>query len=185
MRTMILLLCLLPVASLCAAEPLESGRGRGERVPSFYVRAVTGPLRHKTVCYVCRNGARPVVMVLMRDIEHPTASLLQGIDKIVDGHRADGLRSFGVLLSDDSRKATSRVQTLSFNAKLAVPLTVGSETVGEESCQDVHPDATLTVVLYRKQRVVEAFAFRAGELDKEGVEDVLAAVRVFIEPDES
>jgi hypothetical protein len=184
MRTTILLLCLLPAVSLRAAEPLESGRRRGEKVPSFYVRAVTGPLRNRTVCYVCRNGARPVVMVLMRDIERPTAPLLKGIDKIVDAHRADGLRSFGVLVSDDSRSATSRVQTLSFDAKLAVPLTVGSVTVAEEGCQDLHPDAAMTVVLYREQRVVESFAFRKGELDKDGVGTVLAAVRAFIEPDD-
>ncbi len=40
----------------------------GEEVPSFYVRTVTGPLAGKSVCYVCRHGDRPVVMVLLREL---------------------------------------------------------------------------------------------------------------------
>ena len=48
---------------------LNSGRAVGEYVPTFYSRAVTGPLMNKSICYVCRNGARPVVMILMRRVE--------------------------------------------------------------------------------------------------------------------
>ena len=51
-----------------AEPPLRSGRAVGEYVPTFYVRAVNGPLMNKSVCFVCRNGSRPVVMVLLQEM---------------------------------------------------------------------------------------------------------------------
>ena len=41
----------------------------------------------------------------------------------------------------------------------------------------------MTVVLYRQQKVVESFAFRAGELDGQGSRRVLRAVEQFIRTD--
>ena len=51
-----------------AAEPiaeqklLTSGPAAGKEGPSFFVRAITGPQMNRSVCFVCRNGDRPVVM---------------------------------------------------------------------------------------------------------------------------
>ena len=76
--------------------PLESGLKVGEHVPSFYTRAVTGPLMNKSVCYVCRNGQRPVVMVLMRRIDAELKPLMKSLDRLVDGNRAAGLGRDGI-----------------------------------------------------------------------------------------
>jgi hypothetical protein len=45
---------------------LESGPKTGSTINQFFVRAVTGPHRNRSVCYVCRYGSRPVVMVLLQ-----------------------------------------------------------------------------------------------------------------------
>lgn len=162
-------------------KPLDSGRKVGETIPSFYSRAVTGPLANKSVCYVCRNGGRPVVMVLLRRMDPELKPLLQNLSRLVDRNRAAGLRGFGVLLSADAFKATSKVQTFAFNHKVTMPLTVGGEGIGFAACQNVHPDAAVTVVLYRRTKVVDRFAFRAGELDKPQVKAVLNRVKKLIE----
>ena len=47
------------------AMPLQSGPETGATIHSFFVRAVTGPHRNRSVCYVCRYGTRPVVAVFM------------------------------------------------------------------------------------------------------------------------
>src|SRR5262245_11499857 len=94
---------------------LQIGLRVGDKVPTFYVRAITGPLKNKSVCYVCRNGDRPVVMVLVRETSPELAKLLKGIDEQVDRHRADGLRSFGVFLAQDSQQLLPKVQTLAFD----------------------------------------------------------------------
>src|SRR5258708_1314941 len=92
-----------------SAAPLQSGLKVGEKVPTFYVRAITGPLKNKSVCYVCRNGDRPVVMLFIRQITPELKRLLKGIDGEVDQHRASGLRSFGVFLAGDNKELLPQV----------------------------------------------------------------------------
>lgn len=162
------------------SRPLQSGLQVGERVPTFYVRAITGSLKNKSVCYVCRNGDRPVVMLLMRDAMPELAKLLKGIDAIVDENRAVGLRSFGVFLGGEGSEGQgllSRVQTLAFDENIALPLTISAAPVDGPPGQKVHPAAAVTVVLYRDQRVVSNFAFRTGELTAKHIAAVLESVR--------
>ena len=99
-------------ASPLPKPTLQSGREVGETVPRFYVRAVTGPLANRSVCYVCRNGDRPVVMVLLRDCLPELPPLLTGLDEVIDQNRAVGLRGFGVLIAPDQQTAVSKLQTL-------------------------------------------------------------------------
>lgn len=164
----------LPAGEEAPRATLQSGRAIGERVPQFYVRAVTGPLMNRSVCYVCRNGDRPVVMVFLREVVPGTAELLKEIDRCVDAHRADGLKGFCVLLSEDSRAATSRLQTLAFDNTLALPLTWTSSQIETGANQNLHAEAAVTVVLYRDQHVVSATAWRKDELTRPAINKVLA-----------
>jgi hypothetical protein len=162
-----------------AAAPLNSGPGLGEYVPTFYSRAVTGPLMNKSVCYVCRNGQRPVVAVFVRSFEPKLKSLLQNIDRVVDRNRLIGLRSFSVKLGSDPFRDISAVQTFSFNNKIDMPFTVASEAVAVPSCQNIHSNAAITVVFYRKRRVEKTFVFRTGEMTTDEVRTVIQGVKDF------
>ena len=162
-----------------SARPLDSGRRVGDYVPTFYMRVVTGPLMNKSVCYVCRNGGRPVVMVLLRRLEPKLRPLLRNIDRLVDKNRIGGLRSFGVLLSAEPLKAVSSVQTFSFNNKISMPLSVAPDTVASPVCQAIHTDAAVTIVLYRRRRVESKFSFRAGEMALEDVRNIIRHIREF------
>lgn len=173
----------LCVGSGAAAEgprPLQSGRPVGDPVPTFYVRAVTGPLQNRSVCYVCRNGARPVVMVLLRNVDREVPKLLRALDREIDRHRADGLRGFVVLLEDDLRKAVPVLQTMAFDHDLQLPLTTAPVAIETAACQNVHPDAAVTVVLYRNRTVKRRFAFRAGELNERSIDRIVEAVRTML-----
>jgi hypothetical protein len=167
------------VSLLLAADKLpalKSGLQVGEKVPTFYVRAITGPLQSRSVCYVCRNGDRPVVMVLVREVTPELKKLLKGIDELVDAHRAEGLRSFGVFVARDSKALLPAVQTLAFEEKLHLPLTISAASIEGAAGQNLHPDAELTVILYRDQKVTANFAYRAGELTADEIARVLTAV---------
>jgi hypothetical protein len=164
-----------------ADEPLESGRPVGEKMPQFYVRAVTGPLMNRSVCYVCRNGERPVAMVFLRSIGPNTDALLKDLDQAVDRNRAAGLRGVGILVGDDQRDAVSKLQTLSFDNMLTLPLAVAPAQIELPTNQNLHSDADVTVVLYRKLQVESRFAFRKGELDKAGIERIHAAIEALLE----
>ncbi|MCA9114310.1 MAG: hypothetical protein KDA79_04440 [Planctomycetaceae bacterium] len=160
-------------------QPLVSGRTTGEYIPQFYSRVVTGPLMNRSVCFVCRNGQRPVVMVLVRQLEPGLKPLLRNIDRLVDRNRTTGLRSFGVHLSNDPFRSISQVQTFSFTNRIQMPLTVSTDAVASESCQNLHPEAAVTVVLYQRRRVIERFAFRENELTFDRVREVIQAVKQF------
>lgn len=180
---LVLAICGLASLSLLmgADEPLVSGRPVGEKMPQFYVRAVTGPLMNRSVCYVCRNGERPVAMVFLRSLGPNVDALLKDIDQTVDRNRAAGLRGVGILVGDDQRDAVSKLQTLSFDNMLTLPLAVAPAQIELATNQNLHSDAEVTVVLYRKLQVESRLAFRKGELDAEGIARVHAAIDALLE----
>ena len=154
----------------------------GDRVPSFYVRAVTGPHANKSVCYVCRYLDRPVAMIVVRSFSPGLTELLRGIDTVVDESRSVGLRSFVVFVAPtnppdaDSRTLFARVQTLGFDEKLSIPLTVAA-AFDDASSHPGTPPADVTVVLYRRQQVVTSVGLRRDELTKPKIDDLLARLR--------
>ncbi|MFN0052694.1 MAG: hypothetical protein ACKV0T_10920 [Planctomycetales bacterium] len=165
------------------SSELKSGLQVGEKVPTFYVRAITGPLKNKSVCYVCRNGNRPVVMLLVREVTPELTRLLKEVDQMIDSHRAAGLRGFGVFLARENQNLLPTVQTLAFNERLGLPLTISAAPADGPAGQKVHPDAEVTVILYRELSVTANFAFRQGELTNEKLSQVLEAVAALAEED--
>jgi len=147
----------------------------GDEVPSFYVRTVTGPLAGKSVCYVCRHGDRPVAMVLLRELGPESTALLKELNQTVDRHRADGLRCFAVLVTGAPQREAPRLQTLAFDEKLDLPLTLAGEAVATEAALNVEPDASITVILYENRHIVSRFAHRSGACDAAARRDIVSA----------
>lgn len=158
--------------------------GESDRIPEFYSRVVTGPLMNKSVCFVCRNGARPVVMVFVRNTTAPVQRLLRNVDIIVERHRGDGVRSFGVYLSPQPSQAdVSRVQTFAFEGRVKMPLVVAPEEVASAAQQNVAAGAAVTVVCYRNRRSVYRMELQADELDVAHMRPLLKQVLDFAEAD--
>ena len=160
-----------------SAEPLRSGLQAGEKVRPFYVRAITGPLKNKSVCYVCRNGDRPVVMIVIRKITPELKTLIKGIDGEIDQHRAAGLRAFGVFLAGDGNELLPQVQTLAFDGKINLPLTIAAAPFDGSAGGTIHPEAAVTVMLYRDQIVTSNFAYRPFELHDREIDRILKGIR--------
>lgn len=149
----------------------------GNKVPTFYVRAVTGPLKNKSVCYVCRNGERPVVLVIVREITPELPALLRRIDELVDGHRAEGLRSFAVFVANNGKEWLPDIQTFAFDNKINLPLTISAALAESPVAPHATSDAAVTVVVYRDQIVLHRAAFRPGELKAGNVETITRMIR--------
>ena len=162
---------------------LKSGPQVGNRVSTFYVRAVTGSLKGKSVCYVCRNGDRPVVMLFVRRVTPELKGLLKGIDAEVDRGRAEGLRSFAVFLPTESNDLYPQIQTLAFDEKIEMPLTIAAAPTDGSAGGSIHADAAVTIVLYREQTVTANFALRSDELTKNRLEAVFKSIRELAEAD--
>ena len=160
--------------------PMEAMSAGGE-VPSFYVRAVTGPQAGKSVCYVCRNGDRPVVMVLLKELGPDATALLKELDRSVNRHRADGLRCFAVYLTDTPQKDSARLQTLAFDEKIDVPLTLAGEAATQGSSVAVPVGATISVITYYDRRVVQRFSYKPGTCDETARRSIISASEKLIE----
>lgn len=161
-------------AVVTANKSTASGKV-GDEVPSFYVRTVTGPLAGKSVCYVCRHGDRPVAMVLLRELGADATALLKELNQTVDRHRADGLRCFAVLVTGTPQREAPRLQTLAFDEKLDLPLTLASEAIAAEAALNVEPEAAITVVLYEDRRIVSRFTHRVGSCDEAARREIVSA----------
>lgn len=172
----------------CRPEPppaaARAGLREGDKIPSFYVRAVTGSLKNRSVCYVCRYGDRPVVMVLVWHWHAGLLEMLQQIDRQLDGHRAQGLRGFVVFTPNDKRELLPRVQTLAFEGKLEIPLTIAAATAEGLAAGDLAAgDLAVSVVLYRDQTVHQALHLPQSEWKPAMLDQVARAVRALAEPD--
>lgn len=155
----------------------------GSDVPSFYVRAVTGPLAGKSVCYVCRNGDRPAVIVLLRELDADSTALLKDLDQLVNLNRAQGLRCFAVLLTDSPQRDAARLQTLAFDEKISLPLTLASQAAIQGSTLAVPGESELSVITYSDRKVVERFSFRSGGCDEKSRKSILAASQKLLVPE--
>jgi hypothetical protein len=180
--TLVIVSAFLAGVATLGAEPggsLLSGPQVGDKVSTFYVRAVTGPLKSRSVCYVCRNGDRPVVMLFIRKITPELKALLKELDAEVDRSRASGLRSFGVFLpaENGSPELFPQIQTLAFDEKINLPLTIAAAPSDGSAGGTIHADAAVTVILYRDQTVTANFACRAEELTTGRIENILQSVK--------
>ena len=150
-----------------SARTILSGPKAGSTIHQFFVREVTGPHRNRSVCYVCRYGSRPVVMVVMQETDPEIATLLKAVDAIVDENRVSGLRSFGVFVTDESDRAVPTLQTMAFDERIQMPLTAATTAIAGPSCHNLHEDAATTVILYRDQLAVRNFAFEKDSINDE------------------
>lgn len=162
-------------------ERIRSGPEIGSTIHQFFVRAVTGPHRNRSVCYVCRYGSRPVVMVLIQQSDPKVATLLKAVDELVDDNRISGLRSFGVLVTDESAQAVPVLQTLAFDERIRMPLTAATTAIAGPGCHNLHEEAATTVILYRNQQAVRNFAFARGQISEASIQPLVKGIRQMLE----
>lgn len=159
---------------------VASGPKVGATIHPFFVRAVTGPHRNRSVCYVCRYGGRPVVMVLIQKVDPKIGALLTTLDAIIDDNRVSGLRGFGVLITDQSSRAVPILQTIAFDEKVHMPLTAATTAIAGSGGQNLHPDAATTIVLYRGQKAVDAIPLRNGQIDAKELRKIRERILKFV-----
>jgi hypothetical protein len=167
----LLLLTGVPVAQGMDRSPLAGETG--SRVPSFQMRTVSGPLMNRSVCHVCRNGERPVVMVVLRDLGPSQRVLLRNLDRIVEKERSRGLRSFAVFLSDLPRRDISRVQTFTFNGRVDMPVGLAPDAIGTDQL-GVSDTNRVSVFLYSEQTVFKRYDFDEQGPSHDEIREILA-----------
>lgn len=184
-----------------AEDKLVSGPQPGKILPGpFDVYNFNGPKgKGRFHCLVCEYAHDPVVMIFAREPEEGKDAvlneLLGKLDLAIEKHKDSYLRSFIVFLSPDARDATTEPkiedaaklvaeaetrdklharlqQRADALKKVVVACTVAA---GPEKYK-IDPKADITVVLYRKLKVLDNFAFKKDAMTPKDVETILGTV---------
>jgi hypothetical protein len=175
-RSPSLVVVLVGLGFLMAAEPCQSGLKPGQRPGPYSSVVSVGTERGQSHCFICETADRPAVIIFARHLTDPLGKLVRGIDKALVDNKAAELRGWVTVLHED--QSACDAQVLEWSRKQAnrkVPIAVFEDVIGPPSYR-LHRDAEVTVLLYVKQKVVRNFAFRMGELTAERVDEVLKAI---------
>ena len=176
----------LGVAVSAQAE-VTSGPQVGDQVGAFTVTKVAGNPDDgveagKSLCYRCKMGARPVVMVFARTADPKLAKLLKKIEEEVAEHESDKLTSFVNMIGGDAdslKKAAA--EFVKSNDLKRIAFVVPEDVKNGPADFKISPDADVTVVCYKGGTVKANHAFAKGQLDDAKIEAIVKASCALVE----
>lgn len=159
-----------------ADDAVKSGPQDGDRLGAFYVTKVAGAENDgvdegQNLCYRCKNGARPQVIVFTRSTDPKVAKLVQKLDKAIAENEDSQLRVFVNLLGEDKEDLTD--QAKKFAAKSSaknVPIVVPNEFENGPDNYGINAKAAVTITLASDMGVKASHAVtNASELNVDSV----------------
>lgn len=175
-----LLVCSVVSAKGPASECLEAGDG----IAPFYVTKVAGAENDgveqgEELCYRCKYGSRPMVMVFARDTSGKLNQLVKRIDAAVQANEEAQLKGLVTLLGDDVSTLKDRAAKVAkkSGAKL-VPVVVAKDNKSGPSSYKIDKDAAITVVLANNSKVVATKSFASA--DKVDIAAVMKVVKKMV-----
>ena len=185
--SMLLVCAGLVAAATSAQAELTSGPQPGESVGAFIVTKVGGNAEDgvadgKALCYRCKMGARPVVMVFARSGDASLAKLVKKIEAEVAEHEDEKLTSFvNMIGADVDSLKSAAAKFVKSNGVERVAFVVPDEASNGPEDFKISPDADVTVVCYKNGTVVANHAFAKGELTDEKIGAVADAACSLVE----
>jgi hypothetical protein len=161
----------------------KSGLQEGQSIPPFDVCKVGGAADDgvsvgKELCYRCKYGSRPMVMVFTRKTsDEKLASLVQQLDSAVKKNSDAQLRAFVNVMGDskDAAEASAK-DLLTKAAPTNVPVVVPVEFKNGPDNYGINPDAELTIIVASGGKVTANHTFEKGLSCESCIESVLSDV---------
>ncbi len=169
------------VAATVVAKELESGLPKGERLGAFNVIKCAGEEADtvaigEKLCYRCRNGSRPQVMVFTRSTGKEVTAFTKLLDEHVKKFEDQQLRVFVNVMGESKASAEKMAEKLATDAGTKnIPYVVPVEFENGPADYGINPKAELTVVIGNDNKVVANFAFESVE--KLETKDIVASVK--------
>jgi hypothetical protein len=166
---------LATAGSLMAGE-IESGPQVGDKLGAFNVTKCAGAEEDgvevgDNLCYRCRNGARPQVVVFTRSTDPKVLELLQKLDKAVAENEDEKLRTFVNLLGEDKDELSTKAKKVAADSKTKnVPIVVPNEFENGPDDYGINQKAEVTVILASDLGVKANHSVeKASELDVDAI----------------
>lgn len=153
----------------------NDGLKQGDSIGVFYVTKVAGAEDDgvepgEDLCYRCRYGSRPIVMVFARDAGGKVTELVQALDKAVADNEEESLRGLLTLMGEDAAVLKTEASEIATQGKVKhVPLAVAKETATGPMNYKLSVDAPVTIVLAKDSQVVSTHTFSADAIDVSNV----------------
>lgn len=152
-----------------AAKKMESGLKEGARLGAFDVVKCAGEEADsvaigKKLCYRCRNGSRPQVIVFTRSTDETVTKLVAELDKHVKKFEDEQLRAFVNVIGESKPAAEKMVKELAKSAKTEnIPYVVPVEFENGPENYALNPKAELTIIVANESTVVANFAVKKAK----------------------
>ena len=146
------------MAGISRAE-VTSGHQVGESVGAMTVTKVTGNALDgvpdgKKLCYRCKMGSRPVVMVFARSADDKLAKLLKKLDEEIEEHAAAKLTGFVNMLGTDAESLKKdAAEFVKLHGIERIAFVVPEDSANGPADYKIAPDADLTVVCFKGGKV--------------------------------
>jgi hypothetical protein len=169
--------------SVALAGDVKSGLQAGAKTGPFTVTKYAGADADGVkvgdeLCYRCKYGSRPQVMVFARSTSGSVADLAKQLNAAVTENQTKQLSAFINVLGTDKAAAEKSAKALADTAKTdKVPVVVPVENENGPADYGINPDAEVTVIVANRGVVVASQGFASGKFDKAAVASVLDDVK--------
>jgi len=171
------MLCAAVVAAACFAGNLHADEAggkclaKGDSIGAFYVTKVAGAENDgveagQELCYRCRYGGSPMVMVFARKSNSKVNDLVSQLNKAVESHSDARLKSFVTLMGSDEESLKKEAKKLASSTSVNnTPIVVAKDTKNGPSNYKLNPKDEVTVVIAANGQVVANHGFAAESVD--------------------
>lgn len=119
--------------------------------------------------------------VFARTTDDNLASLAKKVEKQLATGRGLGMKGFLVILSDDATKSAAALRKLAEKQGIKhMPLTVYSKVAGPKKYK-IAKDAEITVITWKKGKVMSNHSFAKGKLDKKGIATIAKSINALVD----
>jgi hypothetical protein len=171
---------------LAVADDLKSGLQPGDSIGAFDVVKCSGASEDGVkvgaqLCYRCKYGGRPMVMVFARTADESLAALTTKLDEEVAEHSDKKLAAFVNLMGADREALEDQAEKFGKDTKVSnVPIVVPVEFENGPADYGINPDVGVTVIVADKGAVVASHALAADGLTEEAVAAIIADVEKLV-----
>ena len=155
-----------------SAEEIKSGLKEGDAIGAFDVTKCAGAEKDKVavgdnLCYRCKNGSRPQVMVFTRSNDEKVIALVKQLDEQIKKNDEAQLKAFVNYLGDSKDAASDAAKKLAATTKAVnIPFVVPNEYENGPEDYGINAKAAITIIMAHEGKVKANRAFaKASELD--------------------
>lgn len=143
----------------------------GDSIGAFYVTKVAGADEDgvevgENLCYRCRYGSRPMVMVFTRKTDGQMPKLVKELNAAVKANESEKLQGLVTLIGDDADELKKEGVKFAKSAGAdSVPVVVAKDTKMGPSSYKIGESDDVTIVVASDSQVVATHTFEADSID--------------------